>query len=162
MGTEGVAAVPVLLAHAKKISSAEYSIEGMLIADITALSKLGPGEPEVVELFKELTKYRKDHRFGGVHGQVRTAAIDALVATGKAQPRQRKELVPVLIAATDVTALERFGQTTCLAAIKALGEFGPDANAAIPKLKDLKLSSSMQVRDAARAALDKIEKDADE
>jgi len=164
MGVEGAAAVPVLLAHAKKVYSVEYDFPHVevLIADIAALAKLGPGEPEVVELFKELTKFQKD-RFGRYRGwQVRTVAISALVATGKAQPDRRKELVPVLVAATESTDSRQQDETTSIAAIKALGEFGADAKAAIPALKKLKFSSSMPVREAARAALDKIEKDAEE
>jgi hypothetical protein len=160
MGAEGAAAVPVLLAHAKKVSSVNYPNESILIADIAALTKLGPGELEAMELFKELTKFQKINR----GWQVRPAAINALVAAGKAQPTRRKELVPVLVAATaEITdSFGRHDEATCIAAIKAPGEFGPDAKAAIPKLKDLKLSSSMRVRDEARAALEKIEKDAEE
>jgi hypothetical protein len=161
MGAEGAAAVPVLLAHAKKVSATNYLNESMLIADIAALAKLGAGESAVVELFKELTKFQKANRGGW---QVRPAAINALVAAGKAQPTRRKELVPVLVAATAESPdiFGRHDEATCLAAIKALGEFGPDAKAAVPRLKDLKLSSSMMIRDGARAALEKIEKDAEE
>ncbi len=159
MGTEGEAAVPVLLSHAKKVSSAEYPNDAMLIADIAALAKLGPAESEVVKLFVEMTKLPQG-RFGR-GWQVRPAAINAIVATGNAQPARRKDLVQVLIAATEITVFGQIDEGTRLAAIKALGEFGTDAKAAIPALKNLKLSSSMRVREAARAALDKIEKDAE-
>ena len=42
--------------------------------------------------------------------------------------------------------------------MQAAGKFGPDAKGAAPALKKLRLSPSMQIRDAAAAVLEKISK----
>lgn len=158
MGPESAAAIPVLLSHAKRVSSANnrYYPRELLLEDIAALAKLGSSEPEVVKLFKDLTKFAPGAPYyGGAFQYVRLAAFSALVEIGKSQPNQRKELMPIFISGIDDGGLR-------IAAINALGDFGKDARAAIPKLKDLKLSSLMAERDAAQAALEKIEKDAGE
>ena len=141
---------------AKQNCSAQRTDEWMLAVDIQALAKHGPVEPEVVALFSELCKFQK---YGGVGMQVRQAALGALVETGKAQPGRRKELVPLLVAATETPPSLDYNEQVRLTAIKALGEFGADAKAAIPALKALKLSLSMAIRDAASAALERIERD---
>jgi hypothetical protein len=48
--------------------------------------------------------------------------------------------------------------TSCLAAVVALGEIGPDAEAAIPTLKQLKQAQNDMLRAAATEALGKIDK----
>ncbi|HVS38416.1 MAG TPA: HEAT repeat domain-containing protein [Gemmataceae bacterium] len=79
---------------------------------------------------------------------VRDAATQALAAFGK-------DAVPSLLAAlkhSDADADMRE------AAIRALGAIGPDAKAAAPALRDALTDKEQRIREAAAAALKRIEK----
>jgi hypothetical protein len=102
---------------------------------------------------------------------------------GKTQPALRKQIVRALVAATEVqdrvpdggasvvvydtngvASLEphrtpRLDGNTCLAAIRVLGQFGPDATEATPTLKKFKLGADAALRWAATEALEAIGKE---
>jgi HEAT repeat protein len=86
--------------------------------------------------------------------QVRPLAIASLLAIGKDNPKLRKALVPALLAGIN----DRDVRTT-LGAIRVLGEFGPGAKEAVPALKKAKLNPTQQIREAATAAIARIEKE---
>jgi HEAT repeat protein len=156
----GKAAVPVLLAHMELLKSRPSWTSLEAREDIATLVKIAPDEQPVIKVLIELATIR------GASDQAytsRIAAVSGLGDIGKSRPEKRKQIVPVLIVALDFP--DRFvreehwhDQQVCLAAIQALGNFGPDAKNAIPELKKLKLNPEMRIREAATAAQEKIEK----
>jgi HEAT repeat protein len=169
MGKDAEAATPVLLAHLRlhsgpprpnqdTIFGLKYPYADSARADIGALAKLAPTDPEVIKLLMDLSEHLPaNNPFYG--GQVQLSAVEALREIGKNYPEQRKRIVPALIAAAGEEDRRRgFGAQQSLAAIRALGDFGPDARAAVPALKKLKLHPEDAIRQAASSALEKIER----
>ena len=142
---------------------------------IAVLLNIAPDEQLVIKTLIKLTMIR-NATFGTF--TVRVAAVSGLGEIGRLYPDKRKQIVPALIAALDIQdegaslfggpgsgiggigkdRPRRHDQQTCRAAIEALKGFGPDAKEAVPALKKLKLNPEMMIREAAIAALEKIEK----
>jgi hypothetical protein len=155
--------------------------ESLMVADVDALARTALDDPRVVNVFIEFTKFVEG--FGGGR-EVRPRATAALGETAKAQPGQVRRIVQALVEATQFEPRsphsnrgdhgkgvpppaqkgdgeERQGQPhvdarQCVAAVNALAAIGPAARDAIPVLRKLKLSPQMAIRQAAIAALEKI------
>jgi HEAT repeat protein len=171
LGEDGTAAVPILLAHARWAAEEEAGADGsfmlrswndnMLDMDIRALTQLAGTEPHVIKFISKMVTFPDSvtpHYRGHT---VRPLAVAALQAIGKKEPKLRKGLVPTILRGLKVNfpGSTTRDTTTTLAAIRALGDFGSDAKAAVAALKKEKLNPDQQIREAAIAALAKIEKD---
>jgi HEAT repeat protein len=158
MGSEARAAVPVVLAHLNQSRSPRpgWIDPSAVLTDIAVLGRIGPDDPAVVRELIELAKLQPGRPFylqSGIHA----AAVRGLQEAGKADPALRGQIVPVLVSALDNSYPDAREEQTRLAAIAALEAFGSDSTEAVPVLKKLKLDPSMPVRQAAAAALEKIE-----
>jgi hypothetical protein len=168
MGEDGRPAAPVLLAHIKWLTQShsgrpdgvfagQFFSDDPVVADIAALREIAPNEEATARAIIGLTASGEE--YGGAGWKYRKAAATALGDLAKAQPRQRPAMVKALVAATDyhyprTNAIDR---ELAIAAMTSLGRIGPDAQVAIAQLKKLKLSSDATIRQAASAALEKIE-----
>jgi hypothetical protein len=169
MREDAQAAAPMLLAHLRwhggppratrdTIFGVKQPRWDLARADIAALTKLDPTNPEFVKLLTDLSgPLPANTPFYGA--QLQSHAVAALGEIGKNHPEQRKRIIPALIAA--VGEEDRgwvFDTQRRLAAIGALGSFGPDAKEAVPALKKLMLHPQDVIRHAASSALEKIER----
>jgi hypothetical protein len=150
MGSAGKPAVPVLLKHLDnlaKLPAGQPQGIGLAVADIGALGKIAPDEPVVLQTLLDLTTFQmQDHDDDNA---VRAAAVNALRDVGRSQPSRRKQIVPVLVNVAEGSQGDPSERPMCVAALDALGSFGPDAAAAIPALRRIKLSPDMGLRQAA-------------
>jgi HEAT repeat protein len=80
----------------------------------------------------------------------RLAAIVLLDEWTEGDEAKRKAILPLVKGALD-------DKDCCIVCIRILGSYGRLAKDAVPQLKKLKLSSEEEVRDAAAAAIEKIE-----
>jgi HEAT repeat protein len=124
--------------------------ERLLSAEVACLATLAPEDPAARAVIARCLRYTPGY-------DVRPAAVAALRAVGKAHPAARKEVVGELLKAVDARRHGKPDQRTSLLAVKALAAFGPDARAAAPALRKLKLNPSEEVRGAASEALRKID-----
>ncbi len=177
MGREGEPALPVLLGLAKRVTQIKVTEEGVALmglhrgneAEMRVLAREGPILVPVLEALEEIDGDNPEvikTLIASMHvtpvyidlRAVRQTAIAALGKIGDTFPAKRGELVAPLVEALDAR-LNR-GRTpddqTRIAAAGVLGRFGPVAKEAIPALKKLKLDPDMQVRDAAAAAIERI------
>jgi HEAT repeat protein len=163
MGEDGRAATPVVHAHLRRYR--RPGDEGMfwrgggelILGDMAALRAIAPDEPNTVKVMIELTTYEGQLYQGG---QVRAAAATALGDLATRQPDRRDEIVKALVAATQYRpnyGNEWTEQPAMIAAITALGQIGPYASEAVPALRKLNLNPQRPIREAASAALEKIE-----
>jgi HEAT repeat protein len=160
MGQEGNAATPVVLEILKRNNHEGpkgpfFIDDSFMLEEMATLQAIAPDELDTVNLMIELTTY--EGYFSG--GQVRHVAAIALGELAKKHPGKRQEIIKALLAATQFhpPRWQQLDQPTCIAAIGALGKIGPDAKEAIADLKKLKLSPDMAIREAAGAALEKID-----
>jgi HEAT repeat protein len=163
MGEVGKAATPVVHAHLRRNRGMTrndalfQNNDDLILEDMAALRAIAPDEPDTLTVLMELTTYEGRFYQGG---PIRAAAATALGELATRQPDRRQDIVKTLVAATQFrpkSGKEWGAQPTAIAAINALAMIGPHAKEAIPELKKLKLSSEMAIREAAAAALEKIE-----
>lgn len=167
MPKDALPATPVLLARCQKhrpspLYAPTYRV--MLVEDLKTLVALAPDDREVITMLMSICSDKNPKHY--VSLEMREAAVQGLLAIGKAHPRLRKEMVPGIIAAVSGRSptpgappgAPPDAYAASVVAIAALGEFGADARDAIPMLNKLKLSPEEGVRDAATAALEKIRK----
>ncbi len=136
IGTDAAPVVPVLLGYIRR-----YTGNGLAQAPaaVDCLSAVA-GDDELL-LGPFLQFYR-------VH-DLQAAALRALVHLGEAKAETRKRILPTLMAAiNDGYRVE---------AINGLGRFGPHAKDALPVLDKLRFDPAAPVRDAAAAAIAKIQ-----
>jgi HEAT repeat protein len=160
LGEKATPTVPVLLtklraelAAGKVTDFTEMSLyyrSSVSGACFEALEKIAPNDAETQKIILALAGPTTRH------AAARASAIKAAGRMGQADPSFRKKAVPVIAAGLSITDKANHIQ---LEAIQALGQFGKDATDALPPLKKLKLSSDEKVREAATAAIDKIESD---
>ncbi len=156
MGEKASPAIHVLIWNARHLT-------GPASIDIEALAKVGPTDPEAVRAIIDFALSQIDLR-GRKGTTEKETALSVLGQLGQNQGSLRQEIVACLVKA--LTACEAgldgqqryYHQTSALAAIGSLAEYGPDAKEAIPALRRLKLNSDIQIRQATAAALEKIDK----
>jgi hypothetical protein len=123
----------------------------VLIADLTALAAVGGGEPETLNLLEEAAA---ENRLWNIP----PAAVQGIGRVAKEHPIRRKKAVEVLIRVLDAKPVVGPPDVSViLTAISGLGDLRAGGKEAIPALRKLKLHPDEKVRDAARAALSRIE-----
>jgi hypothetical protein len=166
MGKDGNAAAPVLLAHLRwhcqlqpsgRVFALQRPDEELAGADIAALRAVAPDDPGTANLLTELATYESQLS----RGWIRQAAVAALGDVANSQPSRRREIVKTLMAAAQFqpSNSQRPDAQTTIAALNALAVIGPDPTEAVPEVKKLKLSPDANIRQAAGAALEKIDKE---
>ena len=181
MGFGGLPAIPALVWSAKTQSqNGEERDERIIAADLDALAKVGQEDPEAVGCVIRFAQesppppYNWNLKtdaittlgeFSAGKGELRRKVVDCVVAlvVDLAKARQSPEKTQGFVAPPNplyggVATAPQLHEETLLAAMQAAGKFGPDAKGAAPALKKLRLSPSMQIRDAAAAVLEKISK----
>jgi outer membrane biosynthesis protein TonB/DNA-directed RNA polymerase subunit RPC12/RpoP len=169
---DGAPVVPLLLAYGKrmaeeksfgKLKNLSGSRSGLLARCIKALRSTSPANPQVIAFLSPLVTYASQDRFSGfADSDVRGHAIAALHLAGKEDPKVRKKLVPVFLRGVAAQSPYQEGERdvrTALLAMAALGELGPEAKEALPALKKEKLNANKEIREAASAAVAKIDKE---
>lgn len=138
LGAEGRAAVPVLVWYKTQISQPGGWPQVPAVVD--TLAALAPDDPAVAALLVQ--GLSKDG----------FAAARLSAAKGLAKTKASKESVAALAAAVrgDPVAEVR------LVAVNALGAFGADAKAALKAIEAAKMDPDQRVREAARAAIEKV------
>jgi hypothetical protein len=110
-----------------------------------AIRQINPDDAATVKIYKAIAAPANQHAAARAEGLAflnRWAGSDLI---------RRKEILPLVRAGLSE---EKHCQIPC---IHYVGEYGTLAKDCIPQLKQLKLSSSAAVREAATASLDKIE-----
>jgi hypothetical protein len=159
MGRRASPASPLVLAHARKLlalppaapGSFDYRVEPPLAADIACLAVLAPEDSTARAVMARCLRHIPGY-------EVRPAAVAALRDVSKAHPSARNEVVAELLKAVDARLYGKPDVRTSVLAIKALADFGPDARAAIPALKKMKVSPTAEVRAAAAEAFRRIDR----
>jgi HEAT repeat protein len=156
MGESANPSVPVLIWHARQ------DVTNNAAVDIRALARIGPKDPEAVRAIigygQAAVGRHEDSRKGS-----KTAALTALGELSENRGTLRQEIVMCLVKVlpqceTEYEFADFYLGSPLIAAIKSIGEYGTDAKAAVPLLKNLKLHKQIDVRQAATTALDKIDK----
>jgi hypothetical protein len=167
--SDGKDTLPVLLKHIDNTLSLIEDGHGfhnnLIKADIVAMKKLAPGDPDVVKVFGRIIRWRSQFGIGLRHEHdLRFLVLDTLKDWSKSDPRvkttaielQREELKafqeanPSSISSNDLQEV--------IMIMGNLVEYGADARNAISILKDLKVHSNALVRKKAAAALDTLAK----
>jgi hypothetical protein len=117
------------------------------VADIAGpMACIGGNEEEIVRLIIS--------GYSSTKVTVRSAVMTALGIVARDHRGMRKLLVPTL-----KTGLQDPDLNTCVAAIRASGECGAEANELLPTLRKAKLAASEMVRSSAVRAVEAIESD---
>ena len=166
MGDVASPAIPVLIWHAKQ--KPDFGRQGTdYAADVTALAKIGPTDPEAVRAIIDHAQspvawtYRPDDFYEEL------AALTAFGELAQNRGRLRQDIVACLVKVLarvadpkDASRHAGFGSNNqpLFAGLQSIVKYGPDAKEAIPLLKKLKFDEDFTVREAAGAALERIEK----
>jgi HEAT repeat protein len=144
MKSRGHDALPIVLALAK---IDHLRTRGRLAFEImAAAAAIAPGEPEVNDL---LLMIASDVQFQ----YAVPTALKHLSDWAKQDPKLRTRLLEFI-----QRQLTTGRETHAVELIQTLGKVGPEAKEFLPLLKKLKLSEQAGVRDAAKAAVEQIEK----
>ena len=151
MGEDASPAAPVLIRlYQRNLES--RAMYGRSI--LNALAQMTPGSKDVEKIVLDAVGFvprgRPNDYYATPDGPLRLTAIgltSRLIKEGHIEAS--KAVKPLVSAIRDVHC--------SLAAIAALGELGPDAKEALPALKQLKVSPSNALREAASEAMDKIQ-----
>jgi HEAT repeat protein len=157
MGEGANAATPLLLAQLKRdCYPLRFDGEGDILEELASLRAIAPDEASTVAMIVELANYE-----GGVGqgSRVRAAAAAAIGELAERHPDQRLEMIKAMVRAAQFRPQRSnmVDSYTSVAAINALGKIGPKAKDAVPVLKKLKFSPDVAIREAATAALEKID-----
>ena len=148
MGEKASPAINVLLANLRRELAKGPASKGQLSAMQTelfnAIRQIKPDDNETVKMYKTIAAASNKHILA------RVEAIAFLYSWAGDDAVRRQDIFPLIRAGLSDGQL----QIQC---IRCLGEYGELAKPCIPQLKQLKLSSNAAVRQAATAALDKIE-----
>jgi HEAT repeat protein len=133
---------PILLAYLGRASIANHVYSGPPITCMNCLDAVASDDPTILT---PLTRLARQHPGTPLAAH----CIYSLSRLGEAQPDLRKKVYPTLTAAL---------ATNCrLEAIRGLARLGPDAKDALPLLQKLRFDSEEAVRNAAVAAIEKIQ-----
>jgi hypothetical protein len=182
MGEQGAAAVPLLIPfHKNKLAQKET--RSVSVSCLLVLARVGANDGDAIKTVLESTgkiisglddlnvkqaspkvATREERQ---VYSQAQSECLivnGALFQLSQSKNSLRKEAVLLLTTFLDKLLKWRKEaplssmELTITNALRTLGDYGPDAKAAIPVLKELKFDKDMQIREAASAALQKIEK----
>jgi HEAT repeat protein len=147
LGADGKAALPVL-AYFFKTNRANFGRHHETRTFFDTLVTVGGDDKRVGSIFQDaLTGAPPNQNNAYAWSEVRTTACEFV---NKSKMAAKDKTAALVVATRDAAS--------CLAAVTALGEIGPDAEAAIPTLKQLKQSQNDMLRAAATEALGKIDK----
>jgi hypothetical protein len=149
LGERGQPAVPLLLAYAQRMMAGDDPRTWHPEAAIYALGEVGTDNPEVLTFLFGVARSCNDKR---VFGGPQLTVVRALETIGRQHHDVRKAILKCL---TDICEHSVDGEAP-IAAIQAMGAFGPDATDVISLLKKLKLASDVATRKAASEALAKL------
>lgn len=148
-GEEAQLSYPVLLYIFANFQKLSYS-DGNVPADaLKAMAAVAPKNKEVVSLVVSIVGAKPTPKIG--EQEFQTAMRKRAIAAASSMEIDPKVLVPALLVALA-------DQQSRLVAVKAIAKIGPDAKAALPALKKLKVDESQEVREAAQEAIDAITK----
>ena len=157
MGTKARPATRLL--H-KVISSNMINIIGseldLVEASFDALRQIEAYDLETLNFMKNIIFTDEIPYRGGkvyIHGKVKILALEYLVEWAGTDQLKRKELIPLL-----KVGLGRTEGQLLMKSIEISGSYGELAAGLLPLLKEHKLSSDAEIREAASKAVEKIEK----
>ena len=157
MGTKARPATRLL--H-KVISSNMINIIGSELdlaeASFDALRQMEAYDLETLNFMKNIIFTDEIPYRGGkvyIHGKVKILALEYLVEWAGTDQLKRKELIPLL-----KVGLGHRGGGLLMKSIEISGSYGELAADLLPLLKEHKLSSNAEIREAASKAVEKIEK----
>jgi hypothetical protein len=139
------------------ITSANERIKFTLIsASFDALRQMEAYDLETLNLMKNIIftvqiPYRGEKVY--IRDEVKILALEYLVEWAGTDQLKRKELIPLL-----KVGLGRSGKALLMKSIEISGSYGELAAGLLPLLKEHKLSSDAEIREAASKAVEKIEK----
>jgi HEAT repeat protein len=161
LGGAGVPAIPLLIWFTKTgLAKSEYPNHVPAACEaIVALGKIGPTDSEAIESvigYARSPLERDYNRFIAKQPPLKT-----LGDLSQNKGDKRKRIVACLAIALSAleTGDDYQGDQLRKAAIDSISKYGRDARIAVPTLKQLKLSPNIEIRQAAAAALEKIDKD---
>jgi hypothetical protein len=161
--TDGDAGVPFLLFHLRNHLEKDddfHRLNSALEANVVALKKLAADNPAFHKIL--LTGASNLN----IKFKNRALALQTLGELGDTNPKLRKQFIPTLRTACNVQSPnpkmishpKNDVRPVRIAAIEALAKFGKDAEPELPMLKKLKLDPEDSVRNAAKSAVDVLEK----
>lgn len=150
MGEDAAPVAPIVATYLKKTITDQklgtFNRREIVKECIETLGKIAPEDPINLATLIGLAGPL------GSDPDMRAYALVQLGNMAEAKEEFRKKVLPTL-----VSGVNDGSQPIKLAAIEALAKLGPDAKSAIPTLKKCKMDSSARIREAATAALEKIE-----
>ena len=156
----GTKARPTTRLLHKVISSNMINIIGseldLVEASFDALRQIEAYDLETLNFMKNIIFTDEIPYRGGkvyIHGKVKILALEYLVEWAGTDQLKRKELIPLL-----KVGLGRKGGGLLMKSIEISGSYGELAADLLPLLKEHKLSSNAEIREAASKAVEKIEK----
>jgi hypothetical protein len=140
-------------------------------ANIMALAKVGPTDPEAVRAIIRHAERPAEETLRGAFVPIgmrvvgkKEAALEALGTLTENRGSLRQEIVACLVKVLGeceaglgdrvIGVYNSYAKTT----MESAARYGPDAKEAIPLMKKLKLNPNREVREAAASALEKIDK----
>jgi hypothetical protein len=174
--TRGGSAVAVILHDLKRTTTRRGQFVGYLERDeIVARSDLAPENQAVLDFIINLAKHPdvEQDKFRPIkqdrpevtdtlrRGHWRVYPLLVLADIGLRHPSKRKQIVPVLVAALDTKGDSLTQRVRSEAAILGLACIGPEAKAALPALKKMRLNANEAVRKLATSAVEQISRRTD-
>lgn len=145
--TNGKAALPLLILFCAADTQNKFANSVTHIWAIRAAATVAPEDARTGKLLSDTLLFKAPADKTAIAGGIRSTAIE--VASKAKIPAQH--IVPALIASLN-------DKSNLAAAVAALGNYGPDAKAALPALARLKFDENALVREAVSKALEKIDK----
>jgi len=128
----------------------------LISASFDALRQMEAYDLETLNLMKNIIftdeiQYKREKVY--IRDEVKILALEYLVEWAGTDQLKRKELIPLL-----KVGLGRSGKALLMKSIEISGSYGELAAGLLPLLKEHKLSSDAEIREAASKAVEKIEK----
>jgi HEAT repeat protein len=151
LGDTAQSAIPVLVWYAKRPSSGLFEDREHVNAGMAALIKVGRRDPDAVQVVVDVASDQKSN------ASTRINALQLLGGLTDTIGPLRKKILDCLLNVLGEQAKAN-EQIALMAVIVAVGNYGADAKAAMPVLRELRLHSDIRIRNAAVAAIGKLEK----
>jgi hypothetical protein len=161
MGRDATPTVPVLLSclrsdPALRLHEPVIADPSLCLAIIQAITRIAPGEKEVLDELARIVRLRDDRPFVRQLDRVHQEVARCLAEIGKEESEQAPEAVRVLIGLFRSRITTEGRDLVALATIRALGTLGPAAAEAAPELRKHKLHPDGAIRAAVSTALEQI------